>query len=194
MDNVEALLYGNLEPKGFKGELTVFATPTTQGVATSVCAGLGRFPETVAAQCDQIAATLRLIGAQAFPIGPDKEYAKTLNQAISTLNEAREKRLEQAREAKEPAAQAAALGSLAESFGKAAQGLRRARVSPAAEPANAAIVDALQAGSAAYAAIADGGEVRQRGGVRAARARAGRADAELQRALRKLEALGYEVK
>jgi Protein kinase domain len=193
LGRLEAIRYTDLEPKGFEGALTVFAVPTTNGVATTACAAPPGTSETVANECEQIAGSLRLVNANAFPLEPDKAYASVLNRTIDDLNEARDKQLEQAREAKSPDVQAAALDALAASYDDAAGRLSEVSISPAVKPANAAIVSALSAGADAYRGMAGAARANQEGAYEAAGDRAREADAELQRALARLQVLGYEV-
>ena len=134
LDGVEALRYANLEPRGFDGKLTVFAVPTTDGVATTACAAPTGTSQSVSDQCEQVAATLRLEGAKSFPIGPDDAYAGAITRTMETLDEERNKALKQAADAKKPTEQATALDRLAGSYADAAQRLRGLEVSPAAQP------------------------------------------------------------
>src|SRR4029079_14374671 len=68
--------------------LTVYAVPTTDGVATVACAAPPAEAAGVAQTCDRVAATLRLRSARAYPVGPSGTYAATLNATIGGLQQA----------------------------------------------------------------------------------------------------------
>ena len=74
--------------------VTVYAVPTSAGVATVACAAPAGQGASLAGQCDAIAASLRLKRATAYPIGPSSAYASTLKsttlgqlQEVVTANE-----------------------------------------------------------------------------------------------------------
>jgi hypothetical protein len=194
LGDLEALRYSNLRPKGYEGKLTLLTVPTTAGVATIACAAPAGTPESVTDQCEQIATTLRLVKAHAFPLGPQKGYADALNQELKSLNEARKTKLKQGRDAKTPDEQASVFDALAHSYRAAANRLDAARVSPAAQPANQAIVGALHDGERAYSAMAGAARSNANSSYVQARAAARQADAQLEAALDRLGNLGYEVR
>src|SRR5262249_48330118 len=70
-----ALRYANLRVNGLDGTVTVYAAPTTGGVATLVCHAPSTATTSTATasftdECAQIADTLRLVGVTAYPLGP----------------------------------------------------------------------------------------------------------------------------
>ena len=183
----------DLKPAGYDGTLTVFTVPTTAGVATVACALPTGTSGSVSDRCEQIAGTLALSGAKPFPLGPDQGYASTLNKSITGLNKARDSKLKALRSAKTPDEQAGFLGDLAGAYGVAAKPLARVDVSPADQPANSSIVKALTAGEGAYGAMAAAARANDESAYNRGKASVDAADADLQRALKQLGALGYKV-
>jgi Protein kinase domain len=77
-----AYRYSNVSVPGFAGPVTVYVVPTTAGVATVVCPAGG---DRVARECAQIADTLRLNSATAFPLTPSPAYASALSRTLASL-------------------------------------------------------------------------------------------------------------
>ena len=75
-DGIQAARYDDLKI----GDKTasVFAIPTTEGVATLACAA-------DAEVCATIASSLRITEGKAFPVGPSEDYAKGVERALGTL-------------------------------------------------------------------------------------------------------------
>ena len=79
-ENVDAYRYDNVPLGAETG--TVFAVPTSRGVAMLVClAG--------ADTCIEIASSWRITGATPLPLGPDTAYTQRLTRALSTLKQRR---------------------------------------------------------------------------------------------------------
>jgi hypothetical protein len=156
--NLQAFQYSGLRPQGSGRALTVFASPTSRGVATVACVGPG---DGGGAPCTAVADSLALRAGEAFPVGPDPEYAATLTGVLRDLDRAVKSgrtRLD-ARGARSEA-QAEAAGRIRAAYATASQALRSARLSPADRALNAALRDRLRAaasawGTAASAARAD---------------------------------------
>ena len=60
----EAVRYRDLRPNGFDRPLTVYVVPLREGAAAVACYGAQE-------GCDQTAASLKLEGHEALPVGPD---------------------------------------------------------------------------------------------------------------------------
>lgn len=146
LGKVQALRYGNVSAPGQQGALTVFAVPTSGGVATVTCRGS---TASVARECEQIAATLHLSGGSAFPLAPSPSFAVGLSRVLSTLRSALTSDQGRLQRAANGAAQATAASQLATA-------LRAAAASVAALPASPAVGKAKGALAAAVAGEADG--------------------------------------
>jgi hypothetical protein len=185
-----AASYAGLRLAGQNGTTTIYAVPTTAGVATIVCSSASTI---FMADCGQVAATLGLMGAGALPLGPDAAYARGLSGALSGLAQSAKAPLTALRSAGTPAAQAAASAQLARVYTAVAAQLVRLSVSPRDRVAHDRVVAALRALGAGYANAAAAARHNQS----TAYARAGRqiaaAASSLAAALQGLSTLGYRI-
>jgi hypothetical protein len=140
-----AYRYEGLRPRGFKGPLTLFVAPTTEGVATVACTSPG---------CERVAGGLRLVRGKAFALGADRGYLGKLDAAIGRLNAARKRDTAALRSAKQQPGQAGAARSLASDFRRARRSLRGLVVSPAVLGASRSVQAALARTELAYERLA----------------------------------------
>jgi hypothetical protein len=185
-----AASYAGLRLAGQNGTTTVYAIPSTAGVATIVCSSASA---SFMADCGRVAATLRVMGARAFPLGANAAYARGLSGDMSGLAQSLKAPLAGLGSARTPAAQAGAAAQLARVYSAAATQLVRLSVSPRDRVAHDRVVAALRAFSAGYAQAAAGAH----DGKPAVYARAGRqiaaASTALAAALQELSTLGYKI-
>jgi len=193
LGSLQAYRYGPLHVRGLAGAVTVFVVPTTTGVATIDCWSSQRTATGVQAECGRMAATLRLVGASAYPLGPSVEYANAVSQRFTQLNDAVRSPLSSLTSASTPSQQAAALQSLASAWATAARELQAVAVPPAAAEAQQTIVAALQSLSSGYASAAAAARSGNAGAYAAASHTIASASAKLNDGLRQLGALGYTV-
>jgi predicted Ser/Thr protein kinase len=193
LGEVEAYRYEGLQVRGLSGALTVYAAPTSAGVATLACWASPKAGPGVLAECGRVAATLQLAGAKPYPLGPDHGYAARLSTAFTRLSSAVSSPLAQLSAATTPSGQASSAQRLAAAFSAAATELGGSAVPPMAGEAHAALLAALRRLAGAYSRAAGAA----RAGDSAAYATAGRevsaGSAALTDALRRLPALGYTV-
>ncbi len=191
---LEAYRYSGLSVHGLAGTLTLYAVPTANGVATVACLGSSSSSSSSpAAQCAQVAATLKLNGTTAFGLAPSPGYATSLGRAFGTLRAAAGAGTTRLRTASSASAQAAAAAQLAVAYNSASRALGRLTVSPAVQGTNASVAGSLAALGRDYAALA----AAARAGDEAAYARSGRAvgsdRARVTNALAALRQAGYTV-
>ena len=168
--------------------------PTTRGVATVACtAPAGAQSADFRRDCENVAATLELAGADAYPLGPSEEYARTLSGVMSRLAAARRTVTQRLRGADTPDAQADALSTLSGFYRRAASTLAGTKVSPADRAANLAVAAALERTRAGYASAADAARAGNADAYAAAGRRIRAGERALGRALAQLEQLGYSV-
>jgi Protein kinase domain len=167
---LQAYRYSGLSVHGLADSLTLYAVPTANGVATIACLGSAAAAEP-AAQCPQIAATLKLSGTTAFGLAPSPRYAAALGRIFGTLRSAADAGTARLRAASSAASQAAAAAQLATAYSSASKSLAGLTVSPAVHTLNAGVGSSLVAVGHDYAALA----AAARAGDEAAYARAGRA-------------------
>ncbi len=151
---LEAYRYDGLRVRGVDGPVTLFAVPTTAGVATVTCWASPRGPRGFQGQCAQIANTLALEGATAYPLGPNPAYAHALSVTFDSLNSAISGPAAALAAAGTPAAQAAAARKLAAAYGRAATELSAAKPPPQDQAVSGALTASLQQLAAAYTAAA----------------------------------------
>jgi hypothetical protein len=194
LGELQAFRYPGLTPRGTTERVTIYAAPTTEGVATVACLGGPRAAAGFGQECERVAATLELTGGKPLPLGPRREYANAAGSALRRLDRSAAAARRRMRTARTPAAQSAAAASLAGAYRRAARSLSAAEVGPFERAANARLVTSLRRVGAAYARAGSAARRGNRGGYAAAGRSVRRAGAGLRRALAGLAALGYAVK
>jgi hypothetical protein len=171
--------------------VTVFAVPTSAGIATVECAAPAG--DRVVAECDRAAATLELRRGEPLALRPDAKYGESVQRVMRQLQPLRRSLRQRLGKARTRAEQSEASGAMAQAYDRAARGVGRIDPPGVAANANEAIADAMRQAASAYggmrkAAVAfdvDGWE-RGKGRVRAAEAR-------VQGSLDALRQLGYTI-
>jgi serine/threonine protein kinase len=190
---LQAYRYEGLGLAGLDRPLTVYAIPTSAGVATVVCWANARVESSFKTQCGQVVSTVRLLGAKSYPLGPSAAYASLLSRTLADLRASTRRPAGQLRTAGTPSAQSAAARRLAAAYATAASTLSQATVSPAVLDAHRSIISALRRLATAYsdaAAAASAGAVNA---YRAAGQRVSAGSSALSYALHQLTGLGYTV-
>jgi hypothetical protein len=183
---LEAYRYSGVEVPGIDVATTLYAVPTTEGVATLAC------PD-ASASCAGIANTLEIASGDGFPVGPSKDYAKAIGAAAAALGKAVDRGNRAIDRAKTPSAQADAARDLRKAYGNAAKPLRGLELSPADQRANAQLVGALGAVAKAYGRAATAAGNNSKAGYRKASRSVQQAQQRLAGALEGLRAAGYEI-
>jgi len=174
--------------------VTVYAVPTSAGVATIACTAPTAAQAAVATDCAQVAATLRVIGARAFPLGPSADYARRLSATFAKLRSAVATPTTRLRTAGTRAEQADAGRQLAAAYATAAAGAAAGpAVSPRDGDANAAVVASLRQLADAYTGVARAAGAGNSGAYRRAQRQVAAGASSLRRATAGLSALGYAV-
>jgi hypothetical protein len=149
-----AYRYSDVSVRGLSGKLDIYAAPTSAGVATIACEAPATADRAFSTDCSRIAATLRLIGAASYPLGPNAAFASLLSTTFQRLGSdirAPKAALAAARSA---STQAAAAQELSGVYGAAASRLSAGTVPPFATGQRDTIVAALRDCASAYAAAA----------------------------------------
>jgi hypothetical protein len=187
LGELEAFRYANLKPEGFDKSLTLYVSPTTDGVATVACtagSGAGEFLPA----CEDVASGLQLVNGDSFALGPDEDYLNRLNGTMSDLNSARKEGNSSLKKASTPSKQAKAAQTLAKAYGDARSQLSGLTVSPAVADAEAAVRAALLDTETAYRGLASAAKNSKSGAYDKARVNVRKGDAALQRALKDVSA------
>ncbi|HEY1357463.1 MAG TPA: protein kinase [Thermoleophilaceae bacterium] len=154
LGDLEAYRYKGLKPKGFDQSLTVYASPTTEGVATIACAAPAAKAGGFLPDCESVATTTALKTGKPYQLGADDDYASDLSDAINSLNSARSAGVSKMKSAKSGSAQSSAAKSIASAYGSAASTLKDADVSPEFAAENSTLVKNLSKAESAYTKLA----------------------------------------
>jgi hypothetical protein len=181
LGELEALRYSKLEPGSGEAELRVYAAPVTGGAATIACALPASAVQSFLADCDRIAASLELRKGEPLPLGPDREYERKLDKAITALNQSTRGRVAALRRADTAAGQAEAASSLQGAYRKAARSLRNATNNP--QVSNGAIVAALNGLASTYGRLATAARAENEAAYAAARRKIADGEQRVRKAL-----------
>jgi hypothetical protein len=190
---LDAYSYSALRVRGLDGTVTLFAVPTSAGVATVACWTSAHGPPGFQRQCASVANTLLLLGVKSYPLGPSASYAGTLATTFKALSSAVRGPLANLHLATTSQAQASAASSLSSAYKRAATDLSATTVSPEAQEANSAIVAALRELEGGYAEAASAATALDSVSYGRAQRRIGSGAAALGAALQGLAKLGYTV-
>lgn len=185
LGQLEALRYRGLVLRGSGEELTVYASPTTAGVATLVCASTDGEPVSDET-CDSIAATLTLTRGRALPLAVPVATERRLAATVKALNVSRRQGRRRLHRAADISAQATAARALAESFRTAAIRLGRIEASPALAGEIEGAQAAATASAASYSDLAAAAKRGDRSAYRRAGAKVDAAEKQLRAALTRL--------
>ena len=186
LGEVEAYRYANLRPNGFNGRLTVYAAPTTGGVATIACSA----PKSASGfmpACEEAATSLNLTSGEAVALSSDRDYVDAVDAAVRRLNARTRRagrRLKAARTSRE---QAQAAEQLAAAYGKARDAVASAEPSPSLATPAMEIRAALRRAQEAYRDLASAARQRNRAAYAKARTQVNAAVRSLRQALAQLE-------
>ena len=193
LGRLQAYRYAGLTPKGTKERMTVYAAPTSGGVAAIACVAPARAVARFAPECERVATSLELSAGRPLQLGPRADYARVAGTALRRLDGAADPLAGRLRDARTPTAQADAASALSRAYRDGARALSRAPVGPYEREANARLVSSLRLLERGYGRAASAA----RGGDEAGYAAAGRAvrsaAARLERAQAGLRDLGYAV-
>jgi hypothetical protein len=143
--------------------------------------------------CERVAASVQLTGARALPLGPSERYARALTAALADLERGRDRNTRRLRSAGTPDAQAEAARDLAATYAAAARRLSRAPAGPAERQAHQAIVAAVRDVRSGYDRLASAAADGDGDAYGSASNAITKGNARLDRALRGLNSLGYDV-
>ena len=188
---LQAWRYRDLPAASGDRTLTVYAVPTTDGVAAVACGAPPAEAATFARTCDRVAATLQLRSGRAYPVGPSTTYAGTLNAAIGGLQQAVRDHEANVAAAKTLAGQAGAARVLAIDYEAAAVQLAGLDLSPADRGVNRRLVGALRRVARTYRAAAHAATAETPARYQAAGVDVAAAKGRLNLALAGVRAAGY---
>lgn len=190
LDDHGAFRYRDVSWRGETANVTLYAVPTTRGVATVACLA-PEWDRPRIAECDAIATTLRVEAGRSLPLGPNRAFGARLDEVLRELDSSR--RIERARlgRARSAPGQARRAVDLAAVYDGAAQELTRGRPPAGTAETRAAIARRLQAVGATYRELSSAALRRDRTGFNRARNALVAQDAGVDAALARLRSLGY---
>ena len=193
-DGLQAYRYADLEPDGAGAVATLYASPTSEGVATVACLAPPADAGAFKGECEAIANTLQDSSGKPFPVGPDPGYAKLLGTTFGKLD----KQVAKGRKAlgKDKTtfrAQAAAARDIQAAYAGAARSLKGAEISPADQTINKTIVASLNDVAAAWKKTAAAASDKNKAAFARSEAAIKRAQAQLVQNVKGLEAAGYKA-
>ena len=186
-----AYRYADLRPRDWDRRVDLYTAPTTAGVATLACVVPRDAGESLGAACADVARTLTLSGASAYPLGADRRFAGQLDRAVRALNARLVPLRKRLRAAERSAGQGRTAAAIADAYRRAAGAVAAPRVSPAVAAGRQAIEAALARAATSYERLADA--ARSRSGYGAARSAVRRDEADVRRALAALDEKDYDV-
>jgi serine/threonine protein kinase len=193
LGSVQALRYRGLRPPGAGRVLTVFAVPTSRGVATVVCRAPAASAAAFDADCERVAATMKLSGAKAYALGPQAAYARGADRALTALASARSRGRRALAGARTQGGQARLAAAVATAHDRAVAALARMEVSPADAAGHAALVAAIRRAGDGYARMARAARRHDAQGFAAGQRTVRDGDAMLRKAFGALKELGYRM-
>ncbi len=188
----DALRYRNVPHRTAGARMTLYAVPTSRGVATIVCLGPLVGPSALA-RCESVATTLRLRGAQPQALGPTERYGAAVRRALVRLDRARSTGRDALASARRPAGQAEAARRLAATYRGTAAALAEVPPGLAERPAHRAMLLSLQRAAAAFDGLAFAARRNNSGTWARASLAVERAEAAFRDAFRSLAPLGYRI-
>jgi hypothetical protein len=194
LGNVQAYNYQDLKVQGLSAPVTVYAVPSTDGVATIACSQpTGTTAPTFRSQCSEVADTLRLLGVTAYPLGVSTGDARAVSNVFDRLNSAVKTPLASLKAASTPTAQASAYQQLAGAYRTAENGLKGTTLSPQLRDAKNATAAALGQIADGYSAAGSAASAGVAGAYTRASKQVSDGSTALTAAVKEFSALGYAV-
>src|SRR4051812_1030635 len=165
---------------------TVYAIPTTKGVATVACLADVK-------TCGSIAASVNITSGKPFGVGPSASFGNRVSRTLTTLSRREGAAASALRHAKTRGSQAGATGRLATSYNLAAKALRGRQLSPADVLVNTQLVAALRATGKAYGAAESRARHKDRAGYRRDGDAAVKAHRDVTQTIAALKKAGYTL-
>jgi serine/threonine kinase PknH len=188
--SLEALSYRALPATRERSQLDLLLVPVSRGAAAVACLTPRVLQaDQQPADCDAVAATLRVHGLRALPLGAAGPYVHAVASLVTRLDGERLAARRQLAGAPTRAEQARAAHGLVAAYAGAAGDLGRAKPSPFTRPSHLALLGALREAQRAYAALEAAARAGDNPAYAAASARVDRAEKKLDASITRLERL-----
>ena len=188
---LKAYRYADLPSSTLGRALTVYASPTSEGVAIVACVPPSERAADFEGACARSAETLTAGTAKAFPLGPSATYATAVNRAFGGLGARLGRGRRDLREARTSRGQARAARTIAAAYGRAADALAGLELSPADRGGRHALTAGLRAAAARFRGVSAAATRADRRRYPIASRRAERAERAIQTTLASVRDGGY---
>ena len=188
---VQAFRYRHLIVPGYKGSVDLYVVPTPNEGATALACYAAPGLQAALTQCEQIVASLTLVGQTTSVLTPDVAYAHKLAALIDTLDGERLNLRQQLSRGTGTAAVAGAASSLAARFAATSTSLASLEPPPVVGPAQVRLARSLLNASVAYRALQVAAHAESVHGYATARNQVQTAESSVDSALEGFSLLGY---
>jgi hypothetical protein len=177
--------------RGYERTLDVYAIPVVGGTQTALVCYAANSAAAYLRQCEEIAATVTLVGVTPFDLSPSEGYADKLAALIESLDTQRVTLRREIRSSTTPTRSSTLASALARRFATAASSLALLEAPQAASAAQAALVSALQDAHRRYVALSAAAAAEDASAYGEAEHSVQAAEARVDVALRDFALLGY---
>lgn len=176
---------------GYEMTLDVYVIPTVGGTPTALVCYAASGAASYLQQCEQIVATVTLVGETSFNLSPSPGYASQLRTLIEKLNKERLTLRREIHASTAPARLSSLASTLASRFAAAATSLASLEAPQAASAAQAALATALMSAHAAYATLSAAAAAEDSAAYAEAEQKVHIAESGVDTALQSFALLGY---
>jgi hypothetical protein len=186
---VQAYRFSQLS--GYERTLDVYVIPTAGGTPTVLVCYASSHASSYLQQCEQIVATVALVGETSFNLSPSAGYASHLGTLVKALNKERLTLRREIRASTAPARLSSLASTLAVRFAATATALASLEAPQAASAAQAALATALMSAHAAYVTLSAAAAAEDVAAYSEAEQKVNAAEAGVHTALQSFALLGY---
>jgi hypothetical protein len=187
----DARRYAAIPLRGSDNQLTVYAVPTSEGVATVAC--YAPRVDAMSVPCDEAASSLRIRRGEPYSLTPDPEYGAGVNDVMRDLQKPRRLFRQRLGKATTRYQQYSAAAGLAAEFERAARSLARMRPESGAASAHEDLVRALRDVGSVYRRLERNARAGDAAAFDRVRRQLGSREGKVQGALDALKPLGYTI-
>jgi hypothetical protein len=189
LEHVQAYRFSQLS--GYERTLDVYVIPTVGGTPTVLVCYAASGSSSFLQQCEQIVATVTLVGETSFDLSPNASYAGQLEKLIGKLQEERLRLRREIRASTVPARLSSLASTLAARFAGASTSLVSLEPPQAATAAQAELTTALMSAHAAYVTLSTAAAAEDSAAYSEAEQKVSTAEAGVDAALQNFALLGY---
>jgi hypothetical protein len=190
LTHAQAYRFGHV--RGYERTLDVYAIPAVGGIQTALVCYAASSAIAYLKQCEEIVATVSLVGLTPFDLSPNEAYANKLAALIEGLDAERLTLRREIRSSTAPERLSALASALARRFAAAVNSLTLFEAPQAASAAQAALVSAMQDARRGYGELSSAAAAEDSSAYGEADQNVQTAEARVDAALRNFALLGYD--